>query len=197
MGFLREWDFSRDQPCETRLLARLESRMVSREKFAEVVGTWRVSGEGQVLYLTSYVRTEQVWSRTSRETGLARRDQSHGLVSRLISQGFAARRNSKLFVVASNTEEICRFMLFWMASVRCDFHHQSVWSVLATTTVWPSTQSVSVRSENRPVNTVYFLVHTSRILLGLVIFCWCILKLRCTSKHFNPIILFLVRLWFF
>jgi hypothetical protein len=30
-------------------------------------------------------------------------------------------------------------------------------------------------------------VHTSRILLGLFIFCWCILKLRCTSKHFNPI----------
>jgi hypothetical protein len=29
--FLRERDFSRDQPCETRLLARLESRMVSRE----------------------------------------------------------------------------------------------------------------------------------------------------------------------
>ena len=31
MGFLRERDFSRDQPCETRLLARQESRMVSRE----------------------------------------------------------------------------------------------------------------------------------------------------------------------
>jgi hypothetical protein len=28
MGFLREQDFSRDQPCETRLLARLKSRMV-------------------------------------------------------------------------------------------------------------------------------------------------------------------------
>ena len=77
MGFLRERDFSRDQPCETRLLARLESRMVSWEKFAEVVGTRRVSGERHVLYLTSYVRTEQVWSRMSRETGLARRD--HGL----------------------------------------------------------------------------------------------------------------------
>jgi hypothetical protein len=32
MGFSRERDFSRDQPCETRLLARLKSRMVSREK---------------------------------------------------------------------------------------------------------------------------------------------------------------------
>ena len=107
MVFLRERDFSRDQPCETRLLARLESRMVSWEKFAEVVG-----GERHVLYLTSYVRTEQVWSRTSRETGLARRDQSRGLVSRLVSQGLAARRNTKLFVVASNTEEICRFYAF-------------------------------------------------------------------------------------
>ncbi len=44
--------------CETRVLARLESsRMVSWEKFAEVVGTRRVSGERHVLYLTSYVRT--------------------------------------------------------------------------------------------------------------------------------------------
>ena len=77
MGFLRERDFSRDQPCKTRLLTRLESHMVSWEKFAEVVGTWRVSGERHVLYLTSYVRTEQVWSRMSRETRLARRD--HGL----------------------------------------------------------------------------------------------------------------------
>jgi hypothetical protein len=81
MGFLRERDFSRDQPCETRLLARLESRMVSWEKFAEVVGTRRVSGERHVLYLTSYVRTELVWSRMSRETGLARRD--HGLARRV------------------------------------------------------------------------------------------------------------------
>ena len=52
MGFLRERDFSRDHPCETRLLARLESRMVSWEKFAEVVGTRRVLGERHVLYLT-------------------------------------------------------------------------------------------------------------------------------------------------
>jgi len=55
MGFLQERDFSRDQPCETRLLARLESCMVSWEKFAEVVGTRRVLGERQALYLTSYV----------------------------------------------------------------------------------------------------------------------------------------------
>jgi len=67
---------SRDQPCETRLLARLESLMVSWEKFAEVVRTRRVSGERHVLYLTSYVRTEQVWSRMSRET-FSRRSQRH------------------------------------------------------------------------------------------------------------------------
>jgi hypothetical protein len=95
MGFLRERDFSRDQPCETRLLARLESRMVSREKFAEVVGTRRVSGERHVLYLTSYVRTEQVWSRMSRETGLARRD--HGLaVSSRVSSRKVSQRDATL-----------------------------------------------------------------------------------------------------
>jgi hypothetical protein len=86
MGFLRERDFSRDQPCETRLLARLESRMVSRDKFAEVVGTRRVSGERHVLYLTYYVRTEQVWSRMSRETGLARRDHGLAVSSRVSSR---------------------------------------------------------------------------------------------------------------
>jgi hypothetical protein len=95
MGFLRERDFSRDQPCETRLLARLESRMVSREKFAEVVGTRRVSGERHVLYLTSNVRTEQVWSRMSRETGLARRD--HGLaVSSRVSSRKVSQRDATL-----------------------------------------------------------------------------------------------------
>ena len=95
MGFLRERDFSRDQPCETRLLARLESRMVSWEKFAEVVGTRRVSGERHVLYLTSYVRTEQVWSRMSRETGLARRD--HGLaVSSRVSSRKVSQRDATL-----------------------------------------------------------------------------------------------------
>ena len=86
MGFLRERDFSRDQPCETRLLARLESRMVSWEKFAEVVGTRRVSGERHVLYLTSYVRTEQVWSRMSCETGLARRDHGLAVSSHVLSR---------------------------------------------------------------------------------------------------------------
>jgi len=35
MGFLRERDFSQDQPCETRLLARLESRMFSRDQPCE------------------------------------------------------------------------------------------------------------------------------------------------------------------
>ena len=92
MGFLRERDFSRDQPCETRLLARLESRMVSWEKFAEVVGTRRVSGERHVLYLPSEGRTEQVWSRMSRETGLARRD--HGLA---VSSRVSSRSETQLY----------------------------------------------------------------------------------------------------
>jgi cobalamin biosynthesis protein CobT len=35
MGFLRERDFSRDQPCETRLLARLKSRMVSENSLCD------------------------------------------------------------------------------------------------------------------------------------------------------------------
>ena len=97
MGFLRERDFSRDQPCETRLLARLESRMVSWEKFAEVVGTRRVLGERHILYLTSYVRTEQVWSRMSRETGLARRD--HGLaVLSCVSSRTVSQRDATLVV---------------------------------------------------------------------------------------------------
>jgi len=95
MGFLRERDFSRDQPCETRLLVRLESHMVSWEKFAEVVGTRRVSGERHVLYLTSYVHTDQVWSRMSHETGLVRRD--HGLaVSSCVSSRKVSQRDATL-----------------------------------------------------------------------------------------------------
>jgi len=95
MVFLQERDFSRDQPCETRLLPRLESRMVSWEKFAEVVGTRRVSGERHVLYLTSYVCTQQFWSRMSRETGLARRD--HGLaVSSRVSSRKVSQRDATL-----------------------------------------------------------------------------------------------------
>ena len=90
---------SRDQPCETRLLARLESLMVSWEKFAEVVRSRRVSGERHVLYLTSYVRTEQVWSRMSRETRLARRD--HGLTvsrSRLASSLARSHSETQLYL---------------------------------------------------------------------------------------------------
>jgi len=107
MGILRERDFSRDQPCETRLLARLESRMVSWEKFAEVVGTRRVSGERHVLYLTSYVRTEQVWSRMSHETGLARRD--HGLaVSSRVSSRKVSQRDATLSRIEAKI--ICLFL---------------------------------------------------------------------------------------
>jgi len=99
MGFLREQDFSRDPPCETRLLARLESRMVSCSVPPEVVGTRRVLGERHVLYLTSYVRTEQVWSRISRETGLARRD--HGLaVSSHVSSRKVSQQDATLVSAA-------------------------------------------------------------------------------------------------
>jgi len=55
LGFLRERDFLQDQPCEMRLLARLESRMVLCSAPPEVVGTRRVLGERHILYLTSYV----------------------------------------------------------------------------------------------------------------------------------------------
>ncbi len=100
MVFLREREFSRDQPCETRLLARLESHMVSWETFAEVVGTRRVLGERHVLYLTSYVRTKQVWSQMSRETGLARWD--HGLVvSSRISSHKVSQRDATLVSLPS------------------------------------------------------------------------------------------------
>jgi len=99
---------SRDQPCETRLLARLESLMVSWEKFAEVVRTRRVSGERHVLYLTSYVRTEQVWSRMSRETRLARRD--HGLT---VSSRVSSRKVSQRDATLSDTQLAREYIDLW------------------------------------------------------------------------------------
>jgi len=82
-------------PCCKTPLKLVESRMVSWEKFVEVVGTWRVLLERHVLYLKSYVRTEQVWSRMSRETGLARRD--HGLaVSSRVSSRKVSQRDATL-----------------------------------------------------------------------------------------------------
>ena len=65
----------------------------------------RVSGERHILYLTSYVRRYQanLVSNVSRDQACETRPWSCGLVSRLVSQGLTARRNSsmarKLFFV--------------------------------------------------------------------------------------------------
>jgi hypothetical protein len=95
MGFLLERDFSRDQPCETRLLARLESHMVSWEKFAEVVGTLEL-GEFRkrgtfctcsVPYILLCTYRASLVSNVSRDRACETRPRSLGLVSRLVSQG--------------------------------------------------------------------------------------------------------------
>ena len=80
MGFLRE-------RRETNLARRRETG-VSHGLVGKVcVGTRRVSRERHVLY-----GTEQVWSRMSRETGLARRD--HGLA---VSSRVSSRSEMQLY----------------------------------------------------------------------------------------------------
>ena len=62
-------------------------------------------GERHVLYLTSYVRTEQVWSRMSRETGLVRRD--HGLaVSSRVSSRKVLQRDATLMICTRGTFQL-------------------------------------------------------------------------------------------
>ena len=64
----------------------------------------RVSGERHILYLTSYVRRYQanLVSNVSRDQACETRPWSRGLVSRLVSQGLAARRNSNVDLPCSD-----------------------------------------------------------------------------------------------